>query len=284
MILLNGKVLANKIKDNVKDIVTKMTENGQNIHLAVIQVDGDAASSTYVRNKQMACEYCGIKSSTYKLPSDISEDDLLGIIHTLNINDNITGILVQLPLPNHINEHKVIQSISPEKDVDGFHEINIGKLMIGENTFVPCTTKGIIELLRENNIKIEGQNCVVVGRSNIVGKPTAIELLHNNGTVTICHSKTKDLKQICRSADILICAIGKPKFFNRDYISPNTVVIDVGIHRQDDGTLCGDVDFDDVKDNVRAITPVPGGVGAMTVAMLMVNCMQAAHNQLKITY
>ena len=284
MILLNGKVLANKIKDNVKDIVTKMTENGQNIHLAVIQVDGDAASSTYVRNKQRACEYCGIKSSTYKLPSDISEDDLLGIIHTLNINDNITGILVQLPLPNHINEHKVIQSISPEKDVDGFHEINIGKLMIGENTFVPCTTKGIIELLRENNIKIEGQNCVVVGRSNIVGKPTAIELLHNNGTVTICHSKTKDLKQICRSADILICAIGKPKFFNRDYISPNTVVIDVGIHRQDDGTLCGDVDFDDVKDNVRAITPVPGGVGAMTVAMLMVNCMQAAYNQLKITH
>ena len=197
----------------------------------------------------------------------------------LNKEDSINGILVQLPLPKHIDEHKVIQAIAPEKDVDGFHEINVGKLMIGEDTFVPCTTKGIIELLEANHIKIEGMNCVVVGRSNIVGKPTAIELLNHNGTVTMCHSKTTPLKVICQEADILVCAIGKPKFFNREYISPNTVVVDVGIHRLEDGSLCGDVDFDDVKDIVSAITPVPKGVGAVTVSMLMKNCVQAAKMQ-----
>ena len=275
MKLLNGKELADKIKDEVRAEVEKMTEKPC---LAVIQVGDNPASSTYVRNKEKACEYCGIESKIYNLLENISEEDLLMLIDSLNRIETIHGILVQLPLPKHIDEHKVIQAIDPAKDVDGFHEINVGKLMIGEDTFVPCTTKGIIELLNENNIKIEGQNCVVVGRSNIVGKPTAMELLRNNGTVTICHSKTKGLKQICREADILICAIGKPKFFNRDYISPNTVVIDVGIHRQEDCTLCGDVDFEDVKDIVSAITPVPGGVGAMTVAMLMKNCVQAAHN------
>lgn len=280
MKLLNGKELADKIKDEVKAEVESLESNGKSVHLAVIQVGDNAASSTYVKNKQNACRYCGIKSVTYKLESDASEDDLINLVEMLNGEGYIDGILVQLPLPEHIDEHKVIQSIAPEKDVDGFHEINVGKLMIGEDTFVPCTTKGIIELLKENNIKIEGQNCVVVGRSNIVGKPTAIELLRNNGTVTICHSKTKGLKQICREADILVCAIGKPKFFNKDYISPNTVVIDVGIHRQEDGTLCGDVDFEDVKDIVSAITPVPRGVGAMTVAMLMKNCVQAAYNKL----
>ena len=273
MKLLNGKELANKIKEAVKAEVENMDTKPC---LVVIQVGDNAASSVYVKNKENACKYCGITSIVQKVPDNISEDDLILLIGLLNRSEQVDGILVQLPLPEHIDEHKVIQSIAPEKDVDGFHEINVGKLMIGEETFVPCTTKGIIELLKANNIKIEGQNCVVVGRSNIVGKPTAIELLRNNGTVTICHSKTRGLNQICREADILVCAIGKPKFFNRDYISPNTVVIDVGIHRQEDGTLCGDVDFEDVKDIVSAITPVPGGVGPMTVAMLMKNCVQAA--------
>lgn len=272
MWILNGKELATKIKDEVRDEVKSMNDKPC---LVVIQVGDDPASSTYVRNKHISSEYCGIVSFVHKLPSHTSEDELIDFIGTLNRNEQIHGILVQLPLPEHLDEYKVVQSIAPEKDVDGFHEINVGKLMIGEDTFVPCTAKGIIELLKANDIQIEGKHCVIVGRSNIVGKPTAIELLHNNGTVTICHSKTKNLKEICKSADILVCAIGKPKFFNKDYVSPDTVVVDVGIHRMEDGSLCGDVDFDDVKDIVSAITPVPGGVGAMTVAMLMKNCVQA---------
>ena len=279
MKILNGKELATKVKEEVKAEVEQMNANGKEVRLAVIQIGDNAASDTYVRNKQNACKYCGIKSATYKLDETATENIVIGLIEELNKDDGVNGILVQLPLPDHIDEHKVIQAIAPEKDVDGFHELNVGKLMIGEETFVPCTTKGIIELLKENNIKIEGMNCVVVGRSNIVGKPTAIELLRHNATVTVCHSKTAPLKQICKEADILICAIGKPKFFNRDYIGYNTVVIDVGIHRQEDGKLCGDVDFDDVQDRVSAITPVPNGVGAMTVAMLMKNCVQAAKMQ-----
>lgn len=281
MKLLNGKELADKIKEEVKIEVMQMAETGQHVRLAVIQANNDAASSTYVNNKVKSCKYCGIASITYTFADNVNvtEDEILGLIDMLNNDDNIHGILVQLPLPSHINENKIIQAIAPEKDVDGFHEINVGKLTIGEDTFVPCTTKGIIELLKENNIKIEGMNCVVVGRSNIVGKPTAIELLNHNATVTVCHSKTTPLKQICKEADILVCAIGKPKFFNKEYISPNTVVIDVGIHRLEDGSLCGDVDFDDVKDIVSAITPVPKGVGAVTVSMLMKNCVQAAKMQ-----
>lgn len=282
MKLLNGKELAEKVKEEVKAEVETMTANGQSVCLAVIQVGDNAASATYVRNKQNACRQVGITSKTIQFDDDVSEDRIVRTIKLWNTDKDINGILVQLPLPSHIDEHKVIQTISPIKDVDGFHEINVGKLTIGEDTFIPCTAKGIVELLKENNIKIEGQNCVVVGRSNIVGKPTAIELLQHNGTVTICHSKTKGLKQICREADILVCAIGKPKFFNREYISPNTVVIDVGIHRQEDGSLCGDVDFEDVEDIVSAITPVPKGVGAMTVAMLMKNCVQAAKMQYEI--
>ena len=278
MKLLNGKELADKIKEEVKVTVERMAEKGQSVRLAVIQVGEDAASSTYINNKIKSCKYCGIHSVTYRL-HEASEDELLELIDMLNKDDGVNGILIQLPLPSNINEYKVIQAIAPEKDVDGFHEINVGKLMIGENTFIPCTTKGIIELLEANNIKIEGMNCVVVGRSNIVGKPTAIELLNHNATVTVCHSKTSPLKQICKEADILVCAVGKPKFFNREYISPNTVVVDVGIHRQEDGSLCGDVDFDDVKDIVSAITPVPKGVGSVTVAMLMKNCVQAAKMQ-----
>lgn len=279
MKLLNGKELADKIKDEVKAEVEQMSDNGQSVRLVVIQVGDNAASDTYVKNKQNACKYVGIASTTYRFGDDTSEEFLIELIKDLNKDNNVNGILVQLPLPNHIDEHKVIQAIAPEKDVDGFHELNVGKLMIGEETFVPCTAKGIIELLVRNNIKIDGMNCVVVGRSNIVGKPIAMELLHHNGTVTMCHSKTTPLKVICQEADILVCAIGNPKFFNKEYISPNTVVVDVGIHRLEDGSLCGDVDFDDVKDIVSAITPVPKGVGAMTVAMLMKNCVQAAKMQ-----
>lgn len=278
MELLNGKILANEIKEEAKHEIEKMKSDGKSVSLAVVQIGNDTASSTYVKNKINSCRYVGIQSATYKLPSNIEEYELIKIIRELNNDKTINGILVQLPLPNHIDEHKVIQTIAPEKDVDGFHVSNLGKLVIGANTFVPCTTKGIIELLIKNNIEIEGMNCVVVGRSNIVGKPTAIELLRHNATVTICHSKTKNLKQVCKEADILVCAIGKPKFFNKEYVKKGAVVIDVGIHRTENG-LCGDVNFDDVKDIVSAITPVPGGVGLTTVAMLMKNCVQAAKMQ-----
>lgn len=277
MKLLNGKEFADKVKEEVKNSIKELEAKGKSIRLAVIQVGNDEASSTYINNKQNACKYVGIYSIVYKM-NNPTEDELIQLIKDLN-NDMFTnGILVQLPLPDYIDEHKVIQAIAPEKDVDGFHELNVGKLMIGEDAFVPCTAKGIVELLIENDIEIEGKNCVVVGRSNIVGKPTAIELLHHNGTVTICHSKTKGLKEICKTADILVCAIGKPKFFNKDYVKEGAVVVDVGIHRTENG-LCGDVNFDDVKDIVSAITPVPKGVGAMTVAMLMKNCLKAAKMQ-----
>lgn len=277
MKLLNGKELADKIKEEVKNEVAEMAQKNQDVCLAVIQVGEDNASSVYVKNKEKVCEYVGIKSKIFKF-KEMDTFLLVHIIKAINEDNSINGILVQLPLPKHINEYKVIQAIAPEKDVDGFHELNVGKLMIGEDTFVPCTTKGIIELLKENDIEIEGKNCVVVGRSNIVGKPTSIELLRNNATVTICHSKTKNLKEICKSADILVCAIGKPKFFNRDYVKEGAVVVDVGIHRTENG-LCGDVDFDDVKDIVSAISPVPKGVGSMTIAMLMKNCVKAAKMQ-----
>lgn len=280
MKLLNGKELATKIKEELKEEIARMNANGQPIRLAVIQVGHNAASDTYVRNKQNACRYVGISSTTFQY-GDISEDKLIHTIEVLNKDKTVNGILVQLPLPDYLDEHKVIQSIASEKDVDGFNAINVGKLTIGEEALEPCTAKGIIELLQANNIKIEGQHCVVVGRSNIVGKPTALELLNHNATVTLCHSKTKDLATICKQADILICAVGKPNFFNRNHIKDNAVVIDVGIHRQDDGSLCGDVDFNDVKDIVSAITPVPNGVGAMTVAMLMKNCVQSALMQYK---
>lgn len=280
MKLLNGKELADKIKDEVKSEVKQMNENNQDVCLAVIQVGNDLASSVYVRNKEKACEYIGIESKMIKLPESTTEDALIDIIHELNNTNNVNGILVQLPLPNHIDEYNVIQAISPKKDVDGFHEINVGKLVLGEDVLSPCTANGIIKLLLCNNIDISGKNCVVVGRSNIVGKPTATMLLQLDGTVTICHSKTKNLKEVCKNADILICAIGKPKFFNKDYIKNDAVVIDVGIHRTENG-LCGDVDFDNVKDIVSAITPVPKGVGAMTIAMLMYNCVQAARMQYK---
>jgi methylenetetrahydrofolate dehydrogenase (NADP+)/methenyltetrahydrofolate cyclohydrolase len=282
MKLLDGKKLSDEIKDCLKLEVQKMKEKNQNICLAVIQVGDNEASNVYVRNKEKACEYVGIKSKVYKLnddvPSKIIEDTLLELISLLNKDKSINGILVQLPLPKGINEDEIIQAIAPEKDVDGFHELNVGKLVLVRDVFAPCTANGIIELLLRNHIDVSGKNCVVVGRSNIVGKPTATMLLQLDGTVTICHSKTKNLKEICKNADILVCAIGKPKFFNKEYIKEGAVVVDVGIHRTENG-LCGDVDFDDVKDIVSAITPVPRGVGAMTVAMLMLNCVEAARMQ-----
>lgn len=277
MKILNGKELATLVKEDVKNKVAKL----KSVTLAVIQVGDDPASSVYVKNKESACSYCGIESSIIKLPETVEEESVIKLIQDLNADDSIHGILVQLPLPRSINESNILKAIAPEKDVDGFHEANAGKLMIGEDTFIPCTAKGIIRLLEHNGIEIEGKHCVVVGRSNIVGKPVAMELLKRNGTVTVCHSKTDVLRAFCLCADILICAIGKPKFFDRKYIARDTVVVDVGIHRQEDGTLCGDVDFEDVKDIVKAITPVPGGVGAMTVAMLMENCVQAATNRRK---
>lgn len=276
MILLKGKELASKIKDELREEVAKMKNEGREVRLAVIQVGDNPASSVYVRNKMKACEYCGIYSVLFEMPDNICELMLLGLIKSLNEDPEVDGILVQLPLPAHINESTVINAIAPEKDVDGFHESNVGKLMIGSDTFVPCTAKGIIELLKANDIQIEGKHCVVVGRSNIVGKPVAMELLKENATVTICHSKTRCLSHICREADILICAIGKPKFFDHSYIWPGTVVVDVGIHRLEDGSLCGDVNYEDVCDIAGAITPVPGGVGPMTVAMLMKNTVEAA--------
>ena len=282
MKLLNGKELADELKEKVKKETTKMSKNGQNVCLAVIQVGNDAASSVYVGNKEKACKYCGIKSKIYKLnddvPKDVLEDALLELIDRLNKDTSVNGILVQLPLPKGINEDEIIQAIAPEKDVDGFHELNVGKLVLVRDVFAPCTANGIIELLLHNNIEVSGKNCVVVGRSNIVGKPTAIMLLQLDGTVTICHSKTKNLKEICKNADILVCAIGKPKFFNKEYVKEGAVVVDVGIHRTENG-LCGDVDFDDVKDIVSAITPVPKGVGSVTVSMLMYNCVEAARMQ-----
>lgn len=272
MKILNGKELAQKIKEEAREEI--LYDNSEPC-LVVIQVGNDPASSVYVKNKEKACLECGINSRIYYLKEYTPEEEIIEIIEVLNKSPSVSGILVQLPLPVHIDTGKVLQSIAPEKDVDGFHISNAGKLLIGKDTFVPCTAEGIIELLKANEIELEGKNCVVVGRSNIVGKPVALELLHNNATVTICHSKTKNLKEICLGADILICAIGKPKFFNREYISYGTVVVDVGIHRTKDG-LCGDVDFEDVKEIAGAITPVPGGVGPMTVAMLMKNVVKAA--------
>lgn len=282
MKLLDGKKLAGEIKDKLRKEVAEMKKKGRDVCLAVIQVGDDPASSVYVRNKMKACEYCGIVSDSYVLGEEITTDELTSLIHLLNLDPNVNGILVQLPLPSHIDEGVVLNAIAPEKDVDGFHEINVGKLTIGkEDCFVPCTARGIIELLKANDIQIEGKHCVVVGRSNIVGKPVAMELLKENATVTICHSKTKWLRHICANADILICAVGKPKFFNRKFVKGGVVVVDVGIHRDSEGNLCGDVDYDDVYPVVHAITPVPGGVGPMTVAMLMKNVVLAAQRQVR---
>ena len=274
--IINGKEISQTIKDELKAEVTDLKAQGVSVTLAVIQVGNDHASSVYVRNKKNACAYIGIESLAYELPEDTTEEALLGLIEELNQRTDVNGILVQLPLPAHINENKVIQAIDPKKDVDGFHPQSVGALCIGQPGFVSCTPAGIIQLLKRSGIEMDGKHCVVVGRSNIVGKPMSLLMLRENATVTICHSHTKDLKAMCREADILICAIGKPLFFTSEYIKEGAVVIDVGIHRNAQNKLCGDVDFDDVVDKVSAITPVPGGVGPMTIAMLMYNCVRSA--------
>ena len=273
--IINGKELAQTIKDEMRLEVEELKKIGKSCCLAVIQVGEDPASTVYVSNKKKACAYIGIDSLSYELPEETTEEELLALIDKLNMDEAVHGILCQLPLPRHINEKTILNRISPKKDVDGFHPQNVGALVVGDFGFVSCTPAGIIELLKRSNVEMEGKNCVVIGRSNIVGKPMALLMLRENATVTICHSKTKNLKEICKEADILIVAIGKPKFVNEDYIKEGAVVIDVGIHRDENNKLCGDVDYETVEPLCSAITPVPGGVGPMTICMLMKNCLEA---------
>lgn len=273
--VIDGKKISQEIKDELKEKVAAMAKEGKKVALAVIQVGNDPASSVYVRNKKKACEYIGIESLSYELPQETTEEELVALIEKLNADTKVNGILVQLPLPKHINEEKIIQTISPDKDVDGFHMQNVGALCTGGKGYVSCTPLGIITLLKRSGIEIAGKRCVVMGRSNIVGKPMAMLLLRENGTVTICHSKTQDMKEITKQADILVVAIGKPKFVDETYVKEGAVVIDVGIHRNAENKLCGDVDFDRVAPHTSAITPVPGGVGPMTIAMLMNNCVSS---------
>ena len=275
--IIDGKRIAKEIKDKLKEEVSVLKERGTKICLAVIQVGQDAASSVYVNNKKKACAYVGIESVSYELDEDTTEEELVKLIETLNQMEKVHGILVQLPLPKQIDEDRIIRTISPDKDVDGFHPVSVGRLWLGEKGFVSCTPAGIIQLLKYSGIEIAGKECVVVGRSNIVGKPMAALLLRENGTVTVAHSKTENLKEVTRRADILI-AVGRPKMITAEYIKEGAVVIDVGIHRDTNNHLCGDVDFEDVYSKVSAITPVPGGVGPMTIAMLMDNCVQTARD------
>lgn len=279
MKIIDGKMISTQIKDELKIEVEKMKEEGKNTVLAVIQVGNDPASTVYVGNKKKACAYIGIESRAFELPEETTQQELLSLVEKLNQEKEVDGILVQLPLPEHINEERVINAIHPDKDVDGFHPESVGRLSIGQKGFVSCTPAGIIELLKRSGIEIEGKECVVLGRSNIVGKPMAMLLLRENGTVTVCHSRTKNLKEITKRADILVAAVGKPKFLTADYVKEGAVVIDVGIHRMENGKLCGDVDFDSVSPKTSFITPVPGGVGPMTIAMLMHNCVEARKNR-----
>ena len=273
--LIDGKAISKQIKDELKEQVAEFSAKGVKICLAVIQVGNDPASSVYVGNKKKACAYIGIDSLSYELPEETTEEELLELIDKLNKDDAVNGILVQLPVPKHIDEDKIIKAISPLKDVDGFHPMSVGALSIGQPGFVSCTPAGVIQLLKRSGIVIAGKECVVIGRSNIVGKPMSMLLLRENGTVTICHSKTKDLKEVCKRADILVVAIGRPKMIDASYIKEGATVIDVGIHRDENNKLCGDVDFESASKVAGAITPVPGGVGPMTIAMLMHNCVDS---------
>ena len=276
--LIDGKLISQQIKDELKDKVASLKAEGKEIGMAVIQVGNDPASSVYVGNKKKACEYIGIRSESYELPEETTQDELIALIEKLNADDKIHGILVQLPVPKHIDEDTIIKAISPKKDVDGFHPQSVGALSIGQPGFVSCTPAGVIQLLKRSNVEIEGKECVVIGRSNIVGKPMSLLLLRENGTVTITHSKTKDLKEVCKRADILVVAIGKPRMIDASYVKEGATVIDVGIHRDENNKLCGDVDYASVEPVAGAITPVPGGVGPMTIAMLMNNCVEAGLN------
>lgn len=270
--IIDGKAISAQIKDEVKETISQLKAQGKSVCLAVIQVGNDPASSVYVGNKKKACAYVGIESLSYELAEETTQEELLSLIRELNEKKEVNGILVQLPLPGHIDENAVIRAIDPKKDVDGFHPQSVGALCIGQPGFVSCTPAGIIELLKRSGVEITGKECVVIGRSNIVGKPMALLLLRENGTVTVAHSRTKNLKEVTKRADILIVAVGKPKMITRDYVKEGAVVIDVGIHRNENNKLCGDVDYEDVAPVCSAITPVPGGVGPMTIAMLMYNC------------
>ena len=280
--IIDGKLVSSKIRENIKAEVLKLQDK-YNVTpgLAVILVGSNPASQVYVRNKHKACAEVGIRSIEICMEENTSEDELLAKIDELNNDTSVDGILVQLPLPKHINEEKVINSISPQKDVDAFHPSNVGKIMIGNYSFLPCTPAGVMTLLDFYNIDISGKECVIVGRSNIVGKPMALLLLEKNGTPTICHSRTKNLSEVTKRADILVVAIGKPKFIGADAVKEGAVVIDVGINRLDNGKLCGDVDFDAVKDKVSFITPVPGGVGPMTITTLLQNTLTSAELRAK---
>lgn len=273
--LIDGKRISQEIKEELKIKVERLKQQGIQGCLAVVQVGADPASSVYVRNKKRACAYIGIESRSYELAEETTEEELLDLIGKLNADPAVNGILVQLPVPPQINENNVIKAISPQKDVDGFHPQNVGALVTGVQGYVSCTPAGVIQLLKRSGISIEGKHCVMVGRSNIVGKPMSLLMLRENATVTVAHSKTKNLCDICKQADILIVAVGKPKMIDASYVKEGAVVIDVGIHRGAENKLCGDVDFDSVLAHVEAITPVPGGVGPMTIAMLMNNCVEA---------
>ncbi len=278
--IINGKEVSAKVRAEVAAETAQLKENkGLKVGLAVVIVGNDPASRVYVNNKKKACEEVGFQSFEYALDENVTEEQLLDLVNVLNRDNRVNGILVQLPLPAHINETAVINAISPEKDVDAFHPVNVGKIMIGDYSFLPCTPAGVMELIASTGTEISGKSCVVVGRSNIVGKPMAMLLLHKSGTVTICHSKTTNLKEICLGADILVVAVGKAKFITGDMIKEGAVVIDVGMNRLDNGKLCGDVDFDSAEKKASFITPVPGGVGPMTISMLMRNTLTAAKQQ-----
>lgn len=276
--IIDGKAVSQKVKDEVR---AEIERDGLKVGLAVVIVGNNQASRVYVNNKKKACEVCGIQSFEYALPEETPESKLLDLVDTLNADPNINGILVQLPLPKQINEENIIARISPEKDVDAFHAVNVGKIMIGNYSFLPCTPAGVMELIHSTGTDVSGKECVVIGRSNIVGKPMAMLLLHENATVTICHSRTKDLASVCRRADILVSAVGKADFVTADMVKDGAIVIDVGMNRNAENKLCGDVKYDEVEPKASYITPVPGGVGPMTIAMLMKNTLMAKRIQSK---
>lgn len=273
--IIDGKLVSQSVKDRIRDRVAKLKEQGKEITLAVIIVGDDPASRVYVNNKKKACEYVGFRSLEYALPASTTQDELIALIRELNDREDVNGILCQLPVPKHIDDKAVIAAIDVKKDVDAFSSVNVGQIMIGDYDFLPCTPAGVMEMLHYYDISVEGKNCVVIGRSNIVGKPMAMLLLHENGTVTMTHSRTKDLASFTKNADILVAAVGRAKFVTDDMVKDGAVVIDVGMNRDENGKLCGDVDYNSVKEKCSYITPVPGGVGPMTIAMLMQNTLKA---------
>lgn len=285
--IIDGKKIAEKIYEKLKNEISELKKNGHTITLAVINLGENVASKIYIRNKEKMCDELGIDSKISYLPNDFTEEKLLNLIDDLNADPKINGILVQLPLPNHIDTKKVIEKIDPQKDVDGFSFVNLGKLLTSDNeadSLLPCTPEGIMEIFHEEDINLTGRHCVIINRSNVIGKPLSMMMLKKDATVTVCHSKTKNLKEICKSADIIVSAVGKMNFITKDMVKPGVVLIDVGINRDKSGRICGDVDFQNVKDIASFITSVPGGVGPMTVAMLMKNTVKAAKLQMKIQY